>query len=91
MKSIPKSVTLGGHKVAVKRVGGIASIEADGRAHWGDKTIELDRALTGAELGEVFIHECVHMVSECYALGLDEQTVRTLGVGLQQMLNLRPK
>lgn len=82
---------LGGHKISIKRRGGLASEQSNGLASWGSKTIELRHGMTGAELGEVFIHECVHMVSECYDLDLTEQDIRVLGVGLQQMLNFQPK
>ena len=91
MKRIPKHVHLGGHKIAIKKITGLAAKENNGRADFDNKVIELRPGLTGTELGEVFIHECVHMVSSCYDLHLDEQTVRVLGVGLQQMLGFAPK
>lgn len=91
MKTIPKAVTLGGHKIAIKHVGGLVANQSNGRANWDSKTMELRPGMTGTELGEVFLHECIHMVSECYDLGLSERDVRVLGVGLQQMLSFKPK
>ena len=91
MKTVPKTVMLGGHKIAVKRAKGLGSMGFNGQANWDAKEIRLDAGIHGTELGEVFIHECVHMVSAGFDLGLDEPTVRALGIGLQQLLGTNPK
>lgn len=91
MKSVPKTTTLGGHRITVRRVSGLLDAGLNGQANWDDKEIRIDASLSGAALGEVFLHECVHMVASCYGLEIDEHMTRILGVGLQQMIGLRPK
>lgn len=88
---LPKTAMLGGHKITIRRVKGLIRDGFNGQANWDAKEIRIDADAHGAELGELLLHECIHMVSSAYGLELDEHVVRVLGVGLQQVLGLAPK
>ena len=58
---------------------------------WGEtihfeKRIRLEKTMSGPQLDETLIHECIHAVNNTMGHDLTEETVRQLAVGLQQML-----
>lgn len=77
-----------GHKAidVVRIVGLVEHEEAHGIWAPQDQTIYIDSELTGADLMETILHECVHVCSDFAALELNEQTVCTLSFLLAQML-----
>lgn len=74
---------LAGHAWTVER--------ADFDDRWGEtephaQTIRLAKDIPASKLGETLIHECTHAVDVEFALNLTEKQVRTLALGLHQML-----
>ena len=80
-------LNLAGYKVTVEWRADLQDYaECSGRWDPNKRTIELDAGLSPTESKETLIHECVHAISDLYALDLEEATVRILGLGLHQML-----
>ena len=48
--------------------------------------IQLRDSLKGDKLGEIFLHECIHAVESQLSLGLSENQVNSLGVGVYALL-----
>jgi len=46
----------------------------------------LDASQTSNKLSNTFIHETVHLVSDLFALGLEEEAVIALGNGMHQVM-----
>ena len=82
------TTTLAGHSIGLYWVDGL-SREKSREAQWlaGERRIELDIGLSRTSAQECLVHEAAHAVSDEYDLGLSEQQVRILGLGLQQMLS----
>lgn len=76
-------LNLAGHTWTVER--------ADFDDRWGEtepheQTIRLAREIPASKLSEILIHECAHAIDVEFALNLTERQVRTLSLGLGQML-----
>ena len=84
---------LGGHEIEVVTVDGLQAAEGL-NGDWNEVLlrIRVERNLSAGRRQEITIHECVHAVSTFHGLNLDESQVRTLGLGLHQMLqpHLKP-
>ena len=81
------TLPLAGYHVPVVLVEGLAeSAGADGQWSPERRVIELDAGLAEDERLEVLLHECLHAVADLYGRRLSEATVRTLALGLHQML-----
>lgn len=84
-----KVLFLAGKPVDLCRVTGLEA-ETDAEAQYvskvGRRRIELDSRLSGVDSQEDTIHESIHVVTDEYDLDLDESTIRTLALGLHQLL-----
>jgi hypothetical protein len=84
-----RTLPLAGYQVPVYLVDGLEDAHGcplEGEADEGARVIRLDAGLTEAQRLEVLIHECLHLVASVYGRRLSETTVRTLALGLHQML-----
>lgn len=58
-----------------------------GQACYEDHCIRIDDSLTGVDLGEVLIHEALHMASDAAGFSLEEHQVKSTAQFLTQILN----
>ncbi len=87
MKRKNFKLPLSGHIIDVQWVEDlIDDHEASGDWSHENWAIRLDSGLTKPEAQAILIHECSHAVSDVYGLKLEENQIRVLAEGLQQML-----
>jgi hypothetical protein len=84
---IPASTMVAGHEIPVRLRKNLYEKEG-ARGYWDTvkREIAIDYREKGTYLGEVYIHELCHAISSIYGLGLKEQQVDKLGLGLHQAL-----
>lgn len=58
----------------------------NGYCNYDDREICLSNNLKGTRLMEIFLHECIHAISDIYGICLSEEQVRVLGVSLIQLI-----
>lgn len=87
MKKKNFKIQIAGHSVSVEwKKGLIEDYDAAGDWSFHDYAVRLDDELGETDAQVYLIHECTHAVSDVYGLGLEENQVRILAEGLQQML-----
>ena len=83
----PSTIQIAGHAISIVPVDGLQAAEGL-NGDWNEVRlrIRIDSSLTGSRRQEIILHECIHAISTLNGLNLEESQVRTLGLGLQQML-----
>jgi hypothetical protein len=85
---IPKTVTIAGYVVKVIYKRGLVcdGVECWGVYDYNKNVIYLKTGMEKTRKEEVFLHECIHAISDILGLKLSEKAVNLLGVELLALL-----